>query len=379
MDISWQISGESSIREIDEKLQRLYDRRIELFTILITSIIVAFLVNILTLPLEAFVERVMQVLGMPREAIYMLLILLLIICILTISHFYYGKPIIFRWGTFLLLNKEHGIIYPSHVSVEYSVIGTLALQAYLREANGSLLNEKEFSLDNPLLRDLLEVFIVDWLVSTTINKFELLSGFSKPKIRYPKLGKRYKTWKTRDILAKFGENRFAKYIDKNHTIMLTEIKIPERLNITCQRYKNSIIDLEADEESIRPPLASELRIEGSRFTPLKKIRIIAYVSGITLGEKWILLTHGLRPLTIGPETIECVDRNGRRVIISGEKRKELSSWLEIDFDVIISAEVRPFFFFHPKFGEVLDWVRQLYLRAVDYFSPKLNIWIKTRS
>jgi len=119
--------------------------------------------------------------------------------------------------------------------------------------------------------------------------------------------------------------------------MFTEIKIPEKLGITCQRYKNSIIDLGPDEESIRPPLASELRIEGSCFTPLKKIRIIAYVSGIAPGEKWILLTSGLRPVAIGPEAIECVDRNGRHIVISGEKRRELSSWIEIDFDVIMSA------------------------------------------
>jgi len=188
-DISWQISRESGTREIDEKLRRLYDRRIELFIILITSVIVAFLVNILTLPLEAFVEEVMQVLGIPRGTIYMILILLLIVCIFTICHFYYGKPIIFRWGTFLLLNKDRGIIYPFHFSVEYSVIGSLALQVYLRDAKDSLFHEKELSLENPLLRDLLEVFIVDWLVNTTANKFELLSRFSRSKIRYPKLGR----------------------------------------------------------------------------------------------------------------------------------------------------------------------------------------------
>jgi len=373
MVIDWCVLGENIMREVNEEFQKLYEKRTELFTILITSVIIAFLVNVLTSPLEILVEKITQIFNLPKEVIYTSLMSLLIICLFIIGHFYYGKPVTFRWSTFLLLDKDHGIVYPFHSSVEYSMVGSLALQAYLRDTKSPLFHENSFSLKDPLLRDLLEVFIVDWLVSTTVNKLELLSGFSRPKIKYPKLGKRYKTLKTRDILAKFGENRFAKYLGNDYTIMFSEIKLPEKLIVVCRRYEDSVINIESDEEPLRVPLASELQIKGSRFTPLKRFRIILYVSRIAPGEKCILLASGLRPVVIRSDTIECIDKNGRYITISGEKRKKLSSWIKIDFDVIISAEMRPFLFLHPKFGEVLDWIKKLHLRAIDYFTPKLCI------
>jgi len=363
-----------STREIEEQFQRLYDKHIELLTILITSVIIAFLVNALTLPLETFVEKIAWMFHIPEEAIYVMLMFLLIMCIFITGHFYFSETITFRWSTFLLLNKDIGIVYPLHPLAEYSEVGREILQGYLRDTKGPLFHEGVPSLDDPLLRDLLEVLIVDWLVSTTINRSELLSRFSRPKIRYPKLGKHYKTVKMRDILAKFGENRFKKYIDGSHTIMFNKIKIPEKLTIVCQRYENSIIDLGPYEEPIRVPLASELRIEGSHFTPLKTFRIIAYVSSVAPGEKLMLLASGLKPVTIGPDTIECIDKNGKRIVISGKKRKEFSSWIEVDFDVIILAEMRSLLFLHPRFGEVLNWIKRLYLRAIDYFTPKLNLF-----
>ena len=61
------------MREVDKQFRRLYDRRVGLFTILITSVIIAFLVNTLTLPLETFIEKNTQVLGIPKEAIYVAL------------------------------------------------------------------------------------------------------------------------------------------------------------------------------------------------------------------------------------------------------------------------------------------------------------------
>jgi len=273
MFINWQIFRENSVREVDEQFQKLYERRLEILTILVTSVIVAFLVNILTLPLETFVERATQILCIPKETIYMLLLFTLIACILIIGHFYYGKPIIFKLETFLLLNKDTGIVYPFHTSVEYSVTGTLALQRHLKD-KGFLFCEKELSLKNPLLRDLLELFIVDWLISTTLFKAELLSEFSRPKIRYPKLGKQLKTLKTRDILAKFGENRFTKYINGEHGIMFSKIKLPEKLYVKCLRYEDSTINLGPSEEPLRIHLASELRIEGSCLTPLKIYNMI---------------------------------------------------------------------------------------------------------
>jgi len=56
----------------------------------------------------------------------------------------------------------------------------------------------------------LEVFLVDQLVSATLFKTEMLSGFTRPKVMYPKFGKGYRELKVRDILARFGENRFTK-------------------------------------------------------------------------------------------------------------------------------------------------------------------------
>ena len=76
---------------------------------------------------------------------------------------------------------------------------------------------------------------------------------------------------------------------------------------------------------------------------------------------------------MGPDRIECVDNNGRRILITGEEREKLGSWVEIDFGVAILAEIRPYLFVYPVFGEILTRLRNLCLSAIDYFTPKLSI------
>lgn len=367
---------ENYVWEIDERFRRLHERYYDLLIVIVTSVVIAYLINILAPPASVLIRTFAQRIGVNEALIYTGMVFLLIICIFLIGRFYYGKPIIVRIGTFLLLDRNSAVIYPVHSMIaEYSLIGTLALQAYLREAKNFQFPKAGFSLKDPLLRDLLELFLVDWLVSTTVHKMELLSLSSKPKIKYPKLGKRYTILKTRDILTKFGENRFVKYLERNEpAITFSEIKPPERLTIQCTRYHDSKISLESEEEPLRVPSASELRIEGSCLTPLKRLRIILYVSGISPGEAWLLRLEGkLRPITVGPNVIECVDKFGKRVIIRGEEREKLASWIKIDFDVIISLEMRWFFFLHPKFRQVLDWAREICIRAIDYFTPKFNL------
>ena len=77
-------------------------------------------------------------------------------------------------------------MYPNHPSIEYSTVGTMALQTYLRDTKSPL------ALDEYLIRDLPKVFLVYWLASITLFKVEMLSGFARPKIRHPKLGKGYR-------------------------------------------------------------------------------------------------------------------------------------------------------------------------------------------
>ena len=76
---------------------------------------------------------------------------------------------------------------------------------------------------------------------------------------------------------------------------------------------------------------------------------------------------------MGPDRIECVDKNGRHILITDEEREELSSWVEIDFGMAILAEIRPYLFVHPVFGESPTWLRNLCLRVIDYFTPKLSV------
>ena len=362
---------ENAMREVNEQFQNLFEKHTELLTILVISVIVALLVNILASPLQALVERIVLFLHMPKGAVYILLIVILLLCIFSIGILFLRKPITNPVDTFLLVNKDNGIVYPLRPSIEYSMIGTDVLQAYLRDTKPPL------SLDEHLIRDLLEVFIVDWLVSTTLFKAEVLSGFSRPKIRYPKFGKYYKTLKTRDILGSFGENRFVKYLEGDHPFTFSSIKLPEKLVIKCRRYKGEMIKLLPNEEPTRVRVASEIQIKGPSLAPLKSFRIVLYFTRITLGEPLLLtLEHGCRSITIGPDKIEYIDRDGKLSSISGEERKKLSSWKEIDFSVVISAEVKPYLFLHPKFREVLDWIKKLHLRATDYFTPKLNIRVR---
>ena len=175
-------------------------------------------------------------------------------------------------------------------------------------------------------------------------------------------------------LARFGENKFTKYLEGRHPIMFSSIKLPEKLTITCRRYENERIRLEPYEDTTWVRIASELRIEGPRFSPLKSFRIALYITRITLGEPLLLrLEYNCRSVAVGPDRIECVDKNGRHILITGEEREKLSSWVEIDFDVAILAVIRPYLFVHPVFGEILTWLRNLCLRAVDYFTLKLSI------
>jgi len=259
-------------------------------------------------------------------------------------------------------------VYPIHPSIEYSAAGTAVLQAYLRDTKSPL------TLDEYLILDLLEVFLVDWLLSTTLFKTKMLSGFARPKIVYPKFGKGYRELKLRAILAGFGENRFTKYLQDKHITMFSSIKLPEKLTIARQRYKNERIRLEPHENSTQARITSELRIEGLASSPLKSFRIVLYITRITLGEPLLLrLEYNCRSVAVGPDRIECVDKNGRLILITGKEREKLSSWVEIDFSIAILAEIRPYLFVHPVFGEILTWLRDLCLRAIDYFTPKLSV------
>ena len=144
------------------------------------------------------------------------------------------------------MDRDHGAVYPLHSSVEYLVTGTLALRAYLEDTGAPL------PLDNELIRDLLEVLLIDWLVSTALFKIEVLSGFSRSRIMYPKFGKRRKVLKVRDILAGFGENGFVKYLEgENTVIMFDRIELPEKLVIERRRYEDESFELELGEEPTR--------------------------------------------------------------------------------------------------------------------------------
>ena len=359
---------ENIIREISGQFQSLYERHIELLVILMTSVIVALLVNILVLPLQIIVKKTSLILNVSKGTVYMILTILLLLCIFSISSLYLSKPITFVMTTFLLVNRDLGIVYPMHPSVEYSIIGTDILQAYLRDIKAPL------SLNDQLIRDLLEVFIVDWLISTMLYKTEVLSGFSRPKIKYPKFGKHYKVLRPQDILTKFGENKFTKYLDERLSIMPSSIKLPEKLSITCRRYENEPIKIEPDEEPAWVRYASELQIEASPLTPLKNFRIVVYPTKIAPGEPLLLrLEYNCKHVALEPDKIECINKNGKHIIISSEERKKLSSWTEIDFGIAISAEIKPYLFLHPKFRETLTWLSKLYLRAIDYFTPKLKL------
>ena len=313
-------SIENALIEVNEQFQRLYERYTGLLIILVTSIVVALVVNILALPLQVLVERIALILNIPVECVYGLLMIILILCIFGIGYLYLGKPIVFETTGFLLINKDFGIVYPNSPSIEYSAVGTATLQSYIKDLKTSL------SLDDELIQGLLEVFIVDWLFSTTLYKHELLSGFSRPKIRYPKIGKHYKTLKTRDILTMFGENRFVKYLEGEHPIMFSSIKIPEKLVIVCRRYEKERIELEPSEEPIWVRYASELQLQGPYFAPLKSFRIVLYIARIAPGEPLLLtLEYGCKNVTLTPDYVECINRDGRVIRISGEEREKLSS------------------------------------------------------
>ena len=112
------------------------------------------------------------------------------------------------------------------------------------------------------------------------------------------------------------------------------------------------------------------------FITLKSFRVILYLTRIRPGEPLLLWLERVClssiAITVTGDRIECRDRNGRPIMISGEERMKLGSWVEVDFGVAVLAEVRPYLFLHLKFSEILTWLRKLSIRAIDYFTPKLK-------
>ena len=357
-------------KDVEEHFWKLYERRHELLMVVVTSVIVACLVNILSPFIVSAIENAVTILGGLKILAWSTIILLLLLCMIAIGYFYYGKPVTFSFVSFLLINNENGLVYPIRPPIEFTLPASNALREYLKENEVPLFSAGIPHLKDELLRDLLEVLLVDWLISATHFKAELITSYTWPQVRFPKIGKKMETLRAQSILAKFGENRFAKYLDK--VIMPQELKIPKALHIKAIRYENERVNFGSnaeDQDGSWIPFGSELQIEGSKLTPLRKFRILTCVSKIAPGDRLFLLALGFRPTVIGPDRIECVNQKGEVVTIQGEELKDLKPWVEVDYNIVISVEFRPWLYLHPRFGEIINWARRLTIRAKDYFAP----------
>jgi len=358
-------------KDVEEHFWKLYERRHELLMVVVTSVIVACLVNILSPFIISAIENAITILCELKILVWATIILLLLLCMIAIGYFYYGNPVTFSFVSFLLIDNENGLVYPIRPRIEFTLPASNALREYLKENEALLFSAGiPHRKDELLLRDLLEVLLVDWLISATLFKAELITSYTQPQVRFPTIGKQMETLRAESILAKFGENRFVKYLDK--VIMLRELKIPKALHIKAIRYENERVNFGSnaeDQDGSWVSFGSELQIEGPKLTPLRKFRILTCVSKIASGAPLFLLTLGFRPTVIGPDRIECINQKGEVVTIQGEELKDLKPWIEVDYNIIISVEFRPWLYLHPRFGEIINWARRLTIRAKNYFAP----------
>ena|GEM_PF-6020740 len=364
------------LKEIDDYFMRLYERRYELIVIVVTSVLIASLLNLIMALINPYLANILSSLNATGVIVISALCMVaLIVSILILGTLYYSRPIVYSVPMRILINLNKGIVYP-YVEPTFTAMEIITRTA--SKIGKQYFRKKMMQETELMLRDLAEMLLVDWLIRTQVFYMEIISRVKKAPVKFPKIGCETKEVNIRDVLEKFGDNIFMKSMKSIAPI--TKFTIPKPLNIIVKRYGSEITEPELGKQ---PPYIttissiagiSELRIEGSRFTPLQQFRVIMYISEIaTAGNLALMLFEGCKPVEYRSNEIICINHNGKTVSIQGEKLEDLKAWIEVVYEVMLIIKMRAWLFLHPKFNEILTWAKSMTLRAIDYFTSTTKI------
>mgnify|MGYP000471630666 CR=1 FL=1 len=348
----------------------ILEKRSELFQLVISAVIVAVAVNILSdilsgyIPLFVFIPifGISIPLLTPLLPITMILFSLLWICDL-----YLGKLIIERVRVILLINKDQGGAIP--LNYPPAVYASLVFDDVLKrrpQVLKTFLDKEIPGRTDPVIRDLTEWLIVSWL---SIVSGELMTPNGRillPPVSPPT--SKVKSLAIHDLPQKLRltDNIFLE-VAKAFPF---KIKIPYGLDIIARRYKPQSLDISVridDRVLFRRATSgergrSEITLRGSRLTPLRFLTVRAVVERVAPGAPLALRFLGYTPVLVNKDEIVCLEK-----VVKGEELEELQKWIEIDCSFFICYRMRGYLFWHPSFTRWCRWAEGMLSHAKVFF------------
>jgi len=352
----------------------LIERRLELLQVVVSAIIIAIAVNILSNVITGQV----CVYSVSGFWLMIIAILAMFFSILWLSNIYLGKFILERIQVVLLLDRESGTVMPLDYSPA-SVASIILRHALKQEPQVLEKFAKELpKRSDPTIRDLVEVLIANWLSTTSMITMTPNGRVISQPIVSPT--SKVKSLEVVEVLKKFGDNIFLKIISSDESFNFpAKVRIPHSVTIIARRYEPKGLELgvRVGKRAIftrimgGEPGGSELILRGSLLSPLKFFVIRAFTERISDGSPMFLWLSGYPPISKSPDRIIC-----REKVIEGEELAKLRRWIEIDCVLLVGFKMRGYLFWHLNFGEWFRWGEAMIAHAKHYFN--FSIYLKRR-
>jgi len=341
----------------------LLEKRLEILIIVINAVIIGVSVNMISNSLSGQVP------------LYYLPISLSVILfsILWISNHFLGKLVIDSISMILLLNKDSGEVLP--LTYRPASVASFALSSLqkIKPEIWNMLSKGLLGRDNPLIRDLIEYIVINWLSITSSIEMDPQGRVLLPPILPP--GSSVKSLDVLSILHKFGDNVFTQTFKERESSPI--VKIPQSIDVVAKRYKSkditigmSVGDMPIFTRIISgEPGGSETILKGSCNTPLDFLSIRFWVNRVSLGHYMYLVLSGYTPLSLFEDKIICKEK-----IIEGKELEYCRKWIEIECTIVVAYKLRGWLFWHPQFEKWYNWCEAMQNHAKQYFdiSPILR-------
>jgi len=319
----------------------LIERRHIVLQIMISAVFMAIGVNILS---SVIIEGVAR----PISLRIILSMLLILVPALYLTKYYLGEVIIESFPMRLLVNMDSGRFGPPgyHPALSATMVGKIFRQEI--QSKNKLIPK----LDDPILRDLIEWILINYLPKISSTEISPGDGciLSYP-IPSPEPCSFFNLYET------FKDNIFVKAAKSAwDSDVFFDVVLPYNVRIVRKRQKES------------HTAESEIMIKGKWFTPLDFLSITSMVVRIGSGATLLLQLEGYTPqaVILGEDKIICAEK-----IVEGDEFKELEKWIEIECIVTVKYKMRGWLFFHPKFRKWCNWAENVCLHVKNYFDFNL--------
>jgi len=322
----------------------IIERRHLIIQILITAIVVAMGVNLLSNLISG--ASLYQMLSI--KAKIGLSVLLIGTPVIYLARYYLGKVIQENFPIVLLINKESGSVrphgyYPAFVT---TMIGSLFVEKLKTE-------NLKLTLTQPLLGDLAEWILINYLKE--ISAIKINPGDFRV-ISYP-IPAPNRLHFIDNVCGIFGDNVFVNALRKHHSDCNTffGIFLPRCLKIERKLQKN------------KSTIQRAIKLKGTTAIPLEFLSFQATIVEIGPGALLLLQLEGYTPLevTLGDKEwygkIICKER-----IIEGKEVKELNNWIRIEIELTISYKLKWWMFWRRNFVDWYIWAKNTASRTKAY-------------